>query len=369
MEFAAKEDMPELLDFLYKVFKADNPAHLRFEELYPELFSATEEAAHRHLIERRGGRIVACVGSYPMSMRICGCRVPVFGVGQVSTARDMRGNGFMTRLMRETASVMTAEGAAVAWLSGRHDRYGRFGWETVLGDTIFYMDAHSARISENTMLVSVSPGHDAQPDAEMEALRQKHCLIEEEPDVHTMRLRKTGCEVLTALEPRKNTPAAWAVLHPESRSMRAFYGETPGIMQIVRSAALRLGSVSIRVCGAAMPALSEKLRLECSGISYSAESLMIVSLRRTIDAYTPLIEKRLNGLKGFTLKMRLEDGSCEQVCICGGGPVVDLDRKRMARLLFDAGRSDILVPGVPSGIHGLSAAFPLPFSLPELFHV
>ena len=127
IELARPDDLPELLDFLYAAFRAGNPDHPRFEALFPDLVAPTAEAMARHQIIRKGGRIVSCVGTYPMTVRIAGCRVPAAGLGQVSTAPDMQGHGFMTQLLAAAGRRMEEEGAAVSWLGGRHDRYGRHG--------------------------------------------------------------------------------------------------------------------------------------------------------------------------------------------------------------------------------------------------
>ena len=43
-EKATLADMPELLDFLYGIFAANNPTHPRFEWLYPDMFPDEEKA-------------------------------------------------------------------------------------------------------------------------------------------------------------------------------------------------------------------------------------------------------------------------------------------------------------------------------------
>lgn len=160
-ERAAVEDIPELLDLLLSAFRVGNPTHPGFEYLYPDLFHATEEAAGRHLVVRKQGRLVSCVGTYPMTLRIANCRVRAAGVGQVGTSQDMQGRGYMSALMKASVMRMEHEGVGISWLGGRHDRYARYGWEAVHGGTqyIFYGSA-LARMDE-TLLVAQMRTQDA----------------------------------------------------------------------------------------------------------------------------------------------------------------------------------------------------------------
>ncbi|MBR1835930.1 MAG: GNAT family N-acetyltransferase, partial [Kiritimatiellae bacterium] len=143
IELARAGDRTELLDFLFSVFLRDHPNHMRFERLFPDLFDDTDEAMGRHAVVRESGRIVACVGAYHMKLRVCGCDVPLGGIGQVSTGADWLGRGFMSALLKFQLERLRSEGAALAWLGGRHDRYSRFGFETGGGAFSYGLDSRS----------------------------------------------------------------------------------------------------------------------------------------------------------------------------------------------------------------------------------
>lgn len=367
IELASTKDLPELLDLLYSVFVVGNPTHLRFEDLYPNLFVETEAAAERHLIIRESNRIVSCVGTYPMTLAIAGCRVAVAGLGQVCTDPSMKGRGCMSQLLSASVARMEREGVAVCFLGGRHDRYGRYGWETVVGDTNFTFLASSIRKTDETLLVAQFAQKEAGLSDDMVALRETATTIEETPENYSILMHRNDAEVWIAHTRKSEVPVAWAVVFPKNNRIADYYGSIDGILQIARSAALRLSSIHISA-GPTNQGLSEKLRSECTSMNFGTNSLLVVSLAKVMENYAPLLQHRTPTGFGVTLRMQLPNGSYEEAIIGNGGNVVELDRKRMARLLFSAERATT-IPGVPENLHELNTLFPLPFTIPSLFRV
>ena len=366
-EKATAQDIPELLDFVHNTFRADNPEHPRFEVLYPDLFLPPDEKASRHLIIRQNGKIISCVGSYPMTVMIAGCKVVVGGIGQVSTAPEMKGRGCMSQLLVDSIARMERDGVALSWLGGRHDRYGRYGWETVGTDFTYHYHGSAVRHFNESLLVTQSLGRETVISETMFAMRKQATTVEDAPENYQARLGRGGSEVWVAHPKNAEEPVAWGVVFPKARQIADFCGSVEGVVQIVKSAAFRLGSIDLCV-SAADRGLNERLRMECAYMGFSAKSLLIVSLKNTLEQFGPLLVGRLPVGFGVTLKMSREDGSCEQVDLGAGGTVVELDRKRMARLLFGPERATD-VPGVSPALTELNTLFPLPFTLPELFHV
>lgn len=367
IEVASTQDLPELLDLLYGIFLAGNPEHPRFEALYPDLFVETEAAAQRHLIIRQKDRIVSCIGTYPMTLAIAGCRVAVAGLGQVCTDPSMKGRGCMSQLLTASVERMEREGIAVSWLAGRHDRYGRFGWETVASGLTYSFVGSATRTTDASLLVAQSAHREATLTDAMIALRNSTTTVEDTPENYAIRMHRNLGEVWVAHTLKSEAPVAWAVVFPNNRRIGDFYGSIDGILQLVRSAALKLGSVQITVSPAEQ-GLSEKLRSECAQMSFGASSLLVVSLKKVLENYAPLLQKRMPPGFGVTLRMQLPNGSYEEADIGSSGKIVELDRKRMARLLFGPERATS-IPGVPEDLYELNTLFPLPFTLPELFHV
>jgi predicted N-acetyltransferase YhbS len=368
IELARPDDLSELLDFLFTVFRIGNPEHPRFEAMYPDLFTApTAETMARHQIIRRDGRIVACVGTYPMTLRIAGCRVPGFGVGQVATAPDMQGRGFMTQLLTAASRRMEAEGGALSWLGGRRDRYGRHGWDMVQNGFGFAFIGTAIRDTNENLLVSSALGTATEITEEMFALRDAATGIEETPESYRVRLGRNESEVWTAICRKTGAVEAWAVIYPKARRIVDFCGSIDGVVQIAKSAALHHGNMAIQVTRAD-PGLLERLRAECARLFLGSQMMRIVSLGQTLAAYRPLIEAATPPGCGVTLRMARRDAPAEEGAIGKGGRVVELDDKRMARLFFGPERAGD-IPGAPTDLHWLNAIFPLPVTIPEFYNV
>ena len=367
IELARPDDLPELTDFLLAAFRPNNPDHPRFETLYPDLFAPTEAAAARHQIIRKGGRIVSCVGTYPMTLRIAGCRVPAAGVGQVATAVDARGHGYMTQLLVAAGRRMEEEGAAVSWLGGRHDRYGRHGWEIVQNGYVFSFSGGALRVMDENLLVSSAPGSAAEITQAMFAMRDAATTLEDTPARYRVRLGRGESEIWTAHRRKTDVVAAWAVVYPKAKKIADFCGSADGVIQIAKSAALRYGSLSLPA-SCADKGLLERLRAECAHMHIGSQMLRVVSLAGTLAAYRPLIEAAPPAGSGATLRMTRGEAPAEEVVLGAGGRTIELDPKRMARLLFGPERAGD-IPGVPADLHWLNVVFPLPFGISELYHV
>lgn len=375
IETARKDDLPELLDFLYGIFRAGNPDHPRFEALYPDLFVPTDEAAGRHRLIRQDGRIAACVGTYPMTLGLAGCRVPAAALGQVATDPALRGRGCMSRLLADAVAGMERDGAAVSWLSGRQSRYARHGWETVSAGFSFHFGAvggtAGASDSGPDDAWEVRPaetGDDAVVTDALFAMRASASTVEDAPANYRLRLGRGGrAEVWTARRHGSDAPEAWGVVFPKSRRFVDCCGSPEGVLRLARGVARRHGGVSLAT-SSADTSLNEALRRECAGMGFPAQMLLVVSLERTLAAYAPLLAGRIPAGLGITLRMTRGDAPAEAVVLGTGtgGVPVELDCGRMTRLLFGP-ESATAIPGVPSGLAWLDAVFPLPFHLPELF--
>ena len=126
------EDFGELMDFLLRCFRTGNPAHERFEIIYPDLYTPAAENMAHNLLAREQGRIVGCVGGFPIQIAVDGQTIEIGGIGGVSTDPDYRGRGIMQLLLDEATRVMIHERRySVAWLSGDRRRYYPWGFERV----------------------------------------------------------------------------------------------------------------------------------------------------------------------------------------------------------------------------------------------
>ncbi len=320
IEYATAADFAELLDFLPAVFRRNQPDHPRFETLYPDLFRPTDEAMSRHAVVRADGRIVACVGMYRMTLQAGGCRIPVAAIGQVSTAAGHLGRGYMSALLRHQLERAREEGAALAWLSGRHDRYARFGFETAGLSFRYAADRRSAEGIPRSRAVTHGP---ATPDALTPALfalreatvdgviepREQYLARFHRHDLYTPQERATGVpvtddgqwrsdggqrksflELWLATPPGASAPDAWALVVRKERSLyiEEWCGSEDGRLELFAELASDpLGIV--REESIAPRRLNEGMRRHCSWMDPTSNSLALLDRDRLLEAYRPLL--------------------------------------------------------------------------------
>lgn len=366
-ESACADDIPELLDFLYGIFTANNPTHPRFEDLYPDLLAVDGDKPARHYVMRRDGKIVSSIGTYPMTMNVAGCKVSMHGLGQVATAPEMTGRGYMTQMLLAAIARMEQEGAAVSWLSGRHDRYARFGWEYVFSNFTYHVSEKIGRTVDDSLQVSSEKGSESTQLPELLAMQGDCSFISDHPANYAMRIRRQDSELWIAHTRDSSKPVAWAAIAPAAKRMLDFRGSVDGIMYIAKTAAVRFGGIDISV-NPADRGLNERLRAQSTGVGMAGQMLLVVSIKKTIEQYAPYINARLPEGAGATLRMKLPDGSAEEVDVGKGGKVIEMDRKLMCRMLFGPERATE-IPSVPPNMTWLNTVFPLPCFLSPLYHV
>lgn len=366
-EMACEGDMPELLNFLHRVFCERTPDHARFEDISPDLFQHSEEKARRILVLRDEERIIAAAGSHPLTLNIAGCKISATGLGQVATAPEMTGRGCMTRLLEASIARMEEEGAAVSWLGGRRDRYGRFGWEYILSGYNYSMSEKIGRSADDSLQVSQEKCADALMTEGMFVMRESCVYASDSLVNYSVRMTRKSGELFVAHGHGSTSPVAWAVVFPAEKRIAEYCGSIEGVLKIVKTAAVRLGGVTTFV-SPVDKGLNERLRAESSGVGFAGQMLLVVSVKKTVEQYSPYINSRLPSGFGVTLRMRLPGGGHEDANIGSGGTVVELDRRSMARLLFGPERATD-IPGVDPGLVQLDAILPLPFCIPFLFAV
>ncbi len=129
IEYCDMSNFEELMDFLQECFKTTNPAHLRFEELYPDIYRKDSELLPGIVIVREGGRIASSAGIFPIPLQVGNRSIVIQGVGGVATHPDFRGKSLMTKVMDEIKLMIEKQNPPFSWLGGMRYRYSRWGWE------------------------------------------------------------------------------------------------------------------------------------------------------------------------------------------------------------------------------------------------
>lgn len=123
-----EQDFEEAMDFLNLVFSMAGTPH-DFARLLPKAYRPDEASMRCNLAIRRGGRIRAVVGVFPMTLKVGDVALKAAGIGGVATHPDERKSGLMTYLMKESQRLIQEDSCALSVLDGRRQRYGHFGYE------------------------------------------------------------------------------------------------------------------------------------------------------------------------------------------------------------------------------------------------
>ena len=289
IEPAKGADRAELLDFLFAVFTRNNPTHPRFETFCDDLFEPTDEIMGRHLVVREGGRIVSCVGAYPMDLNVAGCRVRFAGIGQVSTAKEALGKGCMSALLKAQLERLKGEGVKLVWLGGRHDRYAHFGFETAGWFWSLWFDSHSlARAPRSRDVAKIGEGPASPVTPAMWELRRRTDPFVDEPfERWRKRLGRIKCEVWTATPSGAAEPDAWAVYSAEHKKLVDYAGAPEGILEIAAETVKIANSLHVTV-GAHDTALLDALRPHTTWIGLGMHMLLSLDNAGLLETYAPL---------------------------------------------------------------------------------
>jgi len=131
---AGVSDYDDLIAFLNKIFG------IRMDMQYGHIYKPTRKDMSNNIIIRDEGRIVSCVGIFPITL-LCGdARLSVGGVGGVSTEPKYRGRGLMSKLLDKSVSIMRRRDNDISILWGDRRRYNYFGWENAGRQYAFRID-------------------------------------------------------------------------------------------------------------------------------------------------------------------------------------------------------------------------------------
>ena len=369
IEEARAADRAELLDFLHTAFATNDPKKPipRFETLYPDLFDATDDAMGRHRVIRNdAGRVGACVGAYPMRVRVGACELDIFGIGQVSCDPAARGGGRMTALMNDACARMEKSGAALAWLGGRRDRYAHFGFDLAGSNLSSGMDKRSAGAPAPGWRVEQV---DAAQLARFWVLRNRAATLEDvSPEKWTTRLLCGGKPDRIFLASRGKDAEAVCVTQGEGEggALLEWAGETDGIHAVCAHLLAAQPWVNAVYAPSFVDPAAGMFWSHAAWSGVSLSNLRILNLAALLEGYAPFLENRVPAGAGARLVV-IENNDAAQLG-AAHGETLALDRLAMVRLMFGPLPPSQVVK-LPEALRWLDQVFPLPFLLPPSSHV
>ena len=118
----------DYIDFINYVFSKAHRPH-DFKTLMPLRCKAEYDPCSQTYFVVDDGKIKASIGAFDSEYDICGEKISLRGIGNVSVHPYSRGSGYMISLMNMIISDMIKDGVDISPLGGRRQRYGYFGYE------------------------------------------------------------------------------------------------------------------------------------------------------------------------------------------------------------------------------------------------
>ena len=136
-------DMLQLLKFLNAAFLGDSEAG-HFEKILPKMWVDDDAHMEKHYVIRENGKLVSSVGVYPFRVTVAGETLCFATVGNMGTAKEARGKGYLDALYTNANKVLEETGVDIARLGGKRSRYARYGYEQCGVGYRFSLKTHNA---------------------------------------------------------------------------------------------------------------------------------------------------------------------------------------------------------------------------------
>ena len=124
------ENYDEIIGLMNYVFGLKNGKEMDFERELPKMCVRDDEHMRKHFGIFQDGKLVSCIGVYPYDTVIYGEKFLFATVGNLVTAPEYEGRGYMTLLLERAMRELDELQVDVARLGGLRSRYNRYGFET-----------------------------------------------------------------------------------------------------------------------------------------------------------------------------------------------------------------------------------------------
>ena len=118
----------EYLALIDLVFGYTDTAN-QFRLLLPKLYKPELEPAYNSFNAYRDGKMVAAIGSFPLSTQVMDITLKGVGIGNVAVHPDHRGEGHMKTALNMSVEDMIARGIDFSCLGGQRQRYNHFSYD------------------------------------------------------------------------------------------------------------------------------------------------------------------------------------------------------------------------------------------------
>jgi len=133
---ATENDFNDVVDFLDYVFSTAY-APTNFEKGLPAQYLARNFMSGANYIVKENGKVVANVGSYPVTLKVGDESMTVAAITAVGVHNRSRSKGYMKKLMDMAVGEQQKENVALSFLQGQRQRYEYFDY-TPCGTMLIY---------------------------------------------------------------------------------------------------------------------------------------------------------------------------------------------------------------------------------------
>ena len=377
VERARQDEREALIDLFNAAFRHDNPSHIDFRQLMPDLYRPCNFRGEDHLVIRDHGRPVAGLALLPLQFAVGPNVMDVAGIGQVSTHPNYRARGFMTALMKAAEAEIDRGDYVLGYLGGDRARYARFGFEATIYLWQFQLAAKDlADVDLGAWTFSEPAEFEPWMNGAIEAkpFRRKMTF-----DVMKWAVRRAGNRLLAT-----NGPADRAIVvynmdgdpeggdGPERRgnaTVQDWGGPVEGILALVVELARTSDGGTVHVTTPAFPDDLHRLLHQHASrcIPHTTSNLRITQLEPLLRTYLPWLSRAVNACPdGLTLRITGTDQQAtlmlaDQAKLVARPSHVEIAMNRldMATLLFGPFPPSRLFD-LPPQLHVLDAVLPLP---------
>lgn len=343
-----------------------------FRKHQPDLYGDEPGLFESGLVIADGDELLCHVGTFPMELVAGPVRIPCGGIGNVATAPEARGQGYMSQLLERSIQRMAEWGWPVSVLWGDTQRYGHFGYARAGLELRLELNRRTMRDVAPAPVEEVDLS-DPEVAGRIEALYKQLPVRTDRPRF-PYRLRRPNIRGFLG--------------HDGYAIVRGVGGGNPQIIELAsptgREPGLVLGVMDVTFGSSATVTVeaepSERLaRLQRVAHMWSVEPqgmFRIIDWPKFMEAAAPLLEQRARNVAPFELAVgaRWQD-ECSAVSVAWNGeklhvapgrqvePYVEIGLRRLTRLVFGA-------PGEFCGDLGpFARLLPVPVHIPLLDHV
>jgi predicted N-acetyltransferase YhbS len=286
-----RDDYEKIVRFLEDVF---GHSYNFFSYYYPHNRKKENYDFENTFIIEEDGKICSHVRVFPMDTIQNGIKVKFGGIGDVSTDYEKRGKGYMTILMNEAIKKMEKDEYPLSILWGDRHRYINFGYEYA-GKIITLSIA--TRGLEKTKINSVKAkrylGEKKVLEKIIETYNRKNYRIERDYDYFYEIYKKIRTATYYTEENNKFAYAVIDELGPETK-IYEYGGDPLLILGILKYLSERFGKNRFLIDFPDFSEIPEIIISSSSSWHISpAGMIKIISLKKTIEAFLPLIEKNM----------------------------------------------------------------------------